>query len=307
MHRSAMRLSSPLTGIKLIAVTAMLSLFCAFVQATDRSTESSIVSRQSLEQKIKLLEKLAVDSPSAHRIDQSVNDQAIEKLGAARNALSEAKRLLEENLLGQAQQWVDDGLRWTTEASRLVVDTNRLDERNRNQYRQLRQRTESFQLAFKKLVADKGSSVNELLDQANLQVLMKRAEQRAADHDYVEAIGALNMAANMLEHALVEARRAETVVYSLSFDSPADEFKYEQERNRSHQELVALLIQQRQPQPSTVQLINELLEQNSSLITMAQSQAEKGRYRKAIDTMEEGTGQLIQALRLGGLNLAPTQ
>jgi len=307
VRRPAMKPSAPLARLTSIAIVATLSLYCTFDEAAGDAIESSIAMRQSLEQKIKLLEMLVINSPSAQRINQSANEQAIQKLGAARNALLEAKRMLDEKLLGDAQQLLDDGLRWTTEASRLVIDTNRLDQRNLEQYLQLRQRIESFQLAFKKLAADKGPSVNELLDQTGLRASIDRAEKWVADQDYVKAIAELSTAANLIERALVEARRSETVVYSLSFDSPADEYKYEQERNRSHQKLITLLIQQRHPEPSTVQLINELIEQNSSLTSMAQSLAEKGRYRKAIVTMEEGTGQLIQALRLGGLNLTPTQ
>jgi len=307
VRRSPTKSSAPLTRLASVVVVAALSVYCTPTETAEEAADSGVAIRQSLEQKRKLLEALTIDSPSAHRIDQSVNDQAIQKLGAARNALVEAKRLLDANRLEQAQQLLDDGLRWTTEASRLVIDTNKLNKRNLEQYQQLHQRIESFQLAFKKLVADKGPSVNEFLDQTGLRTLIDRAEKRVADQDYVKAIAELTMAANMIERALVEARRSETVVYSLSFDSPAEEYAYEQERNRSHQELIALLIQQRRPQLSTVRLINELLEQNSGLISMAQSLAGKGRYRKAIATIEEGTEQLIQALRLGGLNLTPTQ
>ncbi len=296
-----------LLGFVASAIAVALLSSPASAQDANNAAEPKNTTRQALEQKITLLEKLVVNSPSAHRVDKSANQQAIQKLNDAENALSEAKRLLDEGLLTQAQQSVDNGLRSVAKASQLVIDRGRFDERNLEQYRQLRQRVESFTLAFSKLVDDRGESAQKLLDRAKLQTLVENAEKLSADHNYVGAISALNNAADMVERALVEARRSETVVYSLSFDTPEDEYEYEWERNRSHQELVNLLIQQRQPEPSTVRLINELLEQNSSLISMAQSLAEKGRYNKAIRTMEEGTGQLIQALRLGGLNLVPTQ
>lgn len=117
----------------------------------------------------------------------------------------------------------------------------------------------------------------------------------------------LSEASSILEQALIDARHSQTIVYSLSFDTPKQEYEYELKRNDSHQELVKVLIGQLNPEPATMQLVNQLVEQNRKFRADARSNYESGQIYKAIEMMEKGTGRLIQALRLGGLNLLPSQ
>ena len=127
----------------------------------------------------------------------------------------------------------------------------------------------------------------------------------AARHNaaLVEANQELEQALTKLEQALTEARDQETLVRTLEFASPVEEYDYEIERNHSHEMLVRLMLSQQDLNPASRAMIDRFVELNEVARIEAGALAKRNKHSEALQKLEAGTQQLIRALRVAGMAL----
>lgn len=134
-----------------------------------------------------------------------------------------------------------------------------------------------------------------------LAVAKKRLEQADALFQKEKFAEANLQLVSIYEDVVVivsEARRNQSIVYRLDFDTPADEYAYELERNKSYEILLDIAVAQKE-NPDTVlrSFIRKLVIQSQELREKAKGQAANGDHVKAIGTLEEATRHLVRALR----------
>lgn len=258
--------------------------------------------RAALSRKLKLLDRLLRESPIAARVEQSNDPEAQRLLGEARDAHREATRSYEDGNLGAAEAQVDDGLMAMTDASRKVADTRRQAQQQRESYQSLSERVTSFLQAFRRVVAEKqGEPVAALLDEKSVSRETAEAAALADEGDYAAANQRLKRVAAAIEVALSEARREETLLHELKFDSPEQEYTYEKQRNQAYKLLIELL-QSKQPVSETaLAQMKSMVLQNEKLRSEADALARSGDTKAAIAKLEKGTERLARALRASGL------
>jgi hypothetical protein len=93
---------------------------------------------------------------------------------------------------------------------------------------------------------------------------------------------------------------AETIIYGLKFDTPADEFQHELGRNRSYEELIPLALKQLNPPRETALLSERYVLRSKELRDVAQKQAGKGDYPAALKTIQDATSQFQRSLQMAG-------
>ena len=258
--------------------------------------------RDALARKLKLLGRLLHDSPAATRIEDSDDQEAQRLLATARDALGEATRRYEDGNLGAAEAQVDDGLMAMTDASRRVADTRRQAQQQRDSYQRLRERVTSFLQAFQRVVAEKqGEPVAALLDEAAVSRETVDAAALAAQGDYAAANQRLKRVAAAIEVALSEARREETLLHELKFDSPEQEYTYEKQRNQAYKLLIELLQAKQSVSETALAHMKSMVLQNEQLRSEADALVRSGDTKAAIAKLEKGTESLARALRASGL------
>ena len=94
-------------------------------------------------------------------------------------------------------------------------------------------------------------------------------------------------------------RRGDTLIRSLHFETPEEEFHYEIDRNNTHQMLVKMLLESKSEQ--TKQRADKFVEKANELRKQADKLAARKKFTEAISTLEASTKELVRAIRIGGV------
>ena len=249
-----------------------------------------------LEQKLHLVERLLESARERHGQGAAARG-ALEGVGVM---VASARGDLASGSVEEAEMAIDEALRQVAAISRRARP-GPADSEVRDKYRQLLVGVRAFRVAFAQVVAEKGAASATLLDDARLDALVAGAEQAAREQRYGEGVEQLAEAYEMLSLALSEARANETLEHRLVFDSPAQEYRYEQERYKSHQLLIKLMVAERTPAADTLARIHSEVEQATALEDRARAMTGSGDYVAAVRIQEEAIAHLARALQLTGL------
>lgn len=249
-----------------------------------------------LEQKLRLVERLLASAQTRHGGD-TVAGSALEGVNVL---VTGARDDLASGDLEEAETALDEALRQVAALSRGDRRTPAVPDA-RHRYRQLLVGVRAFRTAFADVVAEKGSAVADLLDAERVDALVADAERAAGGGRYDDGVRRLAEAYELLSLALSEARANETVEYRLVFESPAQEFRYEQERYKSHSLLIKLMVAERAPSAETLARIETEVAQASALDDRARQMAGSGDFSAAIRSQEAAVAHLTRALQLGGV------
>ena len=94
---------------------------------------------------------------------------------------------------------------------------------------------------------------------------------------------------------------SDTVVYSQTFSSPKEEYRYELERNKSYQELIPLAKAELKPSPEVLLKMETMVEENRVKLKLAEVKAGQFDFTAAVASLREGTEALQRALLDAGL------
>lgn len=100
---------------------------------------------------------------------------------------------------------------------------------------------------------------------------------------------------------LSRLRAGQEVVLSLNFETPAEEYAYEQKRFGSNQIMVDMMIGEGRAEGGKRQLVDRFVGEGRRLKLEAEGQADVGKYSEAVALMEEATKQLNRALQSMGV------
>lgn len=275
----------------------------AIAQAAGAQSAASLQS--ALENKTRLVKLLLSQSPALLRIPQSNNAQAKKKLADVEALYAKASTEAGAGRPAAAVKLLDEALREIAAAARLVPDPAQQAAQERTRYTSLVESTRTFvslyqnlssRMAARKVAIPAGS-----FDFERVGGMLAKAEGLAAGGDHKNANAVLGDAYKAVVGALSRMLMAETIVYDLKFESPADEFKHELARNRSYEELLPLALAQMNTPRETATLAERYGQQSKELRDVAQKQAAAGDFQAALKVIQDATGQLQRALRVAGV------
>lgn len=259
--------------------------------------------RNRIEQRIKLTQSY-LGSKTAARIDASANGEARQLLGEARELFTRGQQEFARDNLDEAQQNLDLALQRFTAAGTALSRGAGEAQKLAGEIESIRSEVDAYLDSFNTALAEKGPSMAGLLDQQYLSELLARAEQSRTDGDYRSAKSLLDEARQNVVTALVKIRNNETVVYTVEFQTPADEFRYESERYREYRMLGEKVLNEGEFAESRVKLFEQLWQSGDRISQEATAIAGEGDYATAIGRMEEAVKKLVQGLRMLGIPLS---
>ena len=278
-----------------------LSLFLSATAIAASEDESDL--RASIEQRIALTRNY-LESDTAAKIAASENLQARRLLKKSRDLLDQAGTALRQGKLLAAQDKVNLSLQSFTAAG--TANLQRAPDKGavESELRALRAEIDSYLQAFTAALAEKGPSMAGLLDRQHVDGLLASAEQAESIEDYANARAALGRAKQAVVDALIKIRHNETVVYSVEFQTPADEFRYENDRYLEYSALGQKLVDSGELEVSRTRLYENLKNSGDRLADEAAELAGAGDYETAIARMETAVRKLVQGLQLLGVPLS---
>ena len=262
-------------------------------------------SRETLESKLRLVKLLLAQSPAVQRIPQSNNSHAKKKLADAHAHYLNAKADADAGRGEAAILLLDESLRQIVSASYLVPDAAQQATEVRSRNMELREATSTFKVLHKnlasRLATRNGTSAAGATDMGRIDAMMHEADALLASNKQHEANLLLNKAYKIVVFTLNQMLAAETIVYDLKFNSPAEEFRHELARNRSYEDLIPIALAQLNTARESATRADGYVQKSRSLRETAQKQASGGEHPAAVKNIQDATRHLQHALQIVGL------
>jgi hypothetical protein len=287
------------------AATEPVSVALAKPDAAGGAEVRASSSRTTLERKLRLVKQLLSQSPAVLRIPQSNNAQAKKKLAEAQALYAKAETEFSASRAEAAMQLLDESLRQIAAASSLVPDPVQQLAQEHSRNTQLREAIRTFQTQHKNLSNRMSPKILQAstvaADIDRIDGMVDKADALILGGNQHEANVVLNSAYQIVVSTLNKMLAAETIVYGLRFDSPAEEFQHELARNRSYEELIPIAIAQLNTVRETAIVAERYAQQSRDLRVVAKKQASGGDYLTAVKTIEGATSHLQRSLRIAGV------
>ncbi len=281
--------------LAVFALSAFLS-----VAAGAQTTEGEDARRRLVEQKLRLVETLLNAPATRNAATRGADAKAL--VDSASRGLDDARSALTGGNSEDAAKLADGAFRALMSVSRRISSENVLSESaQRKNFADLKEQVATYRASLAELA--QGSRPDPAL-----QKLLARIDQSSAEAARLGSAGQLGEAnaklAETYKLAVVELSRiraGQEVVMSLKFDTPADEYAYEQKRYKSNEIMVNMLTAEGKAEGERKTLVEGFVNEGRRLMQEATQNAQGGRYKEAVALMEQATAQSVRALQAMGV------
>jgi len=286
----------------LLAGMIAIVVIAASSEALAQSAESRLpVNQQTTEQKALFLENLVSRSQSVRKIEEAGDAAALDALAKAQGLVDAAKADLGGGDFASANVKLNEALALVTEHTRRLSQDDITRRHDQRRYQALHGSVLALRDAYVRVAEE---DTGEEARASTLQAIddgLAEGERLADAVDLDGAIGVLRQAYDVATTAVSDLREGKTVVSSLNFETPEEEYDYEIDRHDSHRYLLTLALSENAPHPSFLEEIGRLRQQSDDLRAKAEAQAAGGNFEAGIRTLDQATGQLINAIRMAGI------
>ena len=271
--------------MRFIAAALLLLAFGGVVLA--QTTPSGDQQRRLIEQKMRLVEML-VNSPAAKKAASEGDAGAPKLVKRGQVLLREARTALGENRLDDAAAALDQALKSASSASRRLSSKGGLsDSAQQKQLADMTEQVRTYRAAVVEVAKkpDFAADANEVLQRVD--ALSAASDKFAAAGRIGDANKRMASAYKVVVEELSRLRAGEEVVLALNFETPADEYAYEQKRFSSNQVIIDMMVGDGRADGARRRLVERFLGEGRRAKTEAEAQADGGKYAAAVVLMED--------------------
>jgi hypothetical protein len=263
---------------------------------------SIALTKPQLETRINSINLLIESSSVARQAALSVDPAASERRQRARDHLAQATAALKKGDLPKTAQLLNEATKEMFECARITAPKSVGDEKKRKDFSARLDSVSALRDALIRVSAEKNldSRTSETIAKVDPMVLDAKI---AAPVDIDHARALLDKAYSMVKLEVEALREGDTLVRSLKFDSKADEYRYELDRNDTHQMLVTLLLKEERKVPSVDTMVSKAVKEAARLRSAAEEARKKGDFDAAVDALEKSTDELVRAIRAAGVDI----
>jgi len=255
-----------------------------------------------IEQKIRLIEML-VNSPAAKSVAAGKDPESLAMIESGRKALQDAKQAYADSRFDDASKLLDTSLKSASSASRKMSTggTGLSESAQLKSLADMSDQVATYRAGVVDLTRDPklGAEAANLL--TRVDALTAESKQLADGGRLGDANKKLASAYKMLVEDLTKLRDGQEVVMSLKFETPADEYAYEQKRFGSSLVMIDIMIDEGRAEGQKRKLVDNFVAEGNQLKVKAEVEASSQRHKDAIDLMEKATKQLNRALQSMGI------
>lgn len=278
-----------------------LLLFCTFsaMFVTVQAEPDVEQQRRLTEQKLKLVEML-VNSPKAQASGASNDAETSALVGRSRELLNQAKESLAAQRYVEAAKSLDEAMQSVSKANNRNSG-GLSDSLQKQRLQEMSEQVVSYRVSLAELAKGKvGASA--------AQAMLQRVDALADEGQKLATAGRLGDANKKMAEAykleveeISRLRAGQEVILSLKFDTPADEYAYEQKRFQSNEILVSMMINDGRAEGDKRKLVDGFIKEAGKLKDDAAVLARSNSYKDAVMTMEKAGAQLNRALQFMGV------
>jgi len=261
-------------------------------------------SNDAAKQKIMLAE-LMLQSKSAKASAETGSDVAKNALVSASTKLQAARQELVSGRASQALTLADEALKLVTMATQ-STSNEEATKLQRGRYAEaletLRNFQDSHKQSFDRTVKKRGAAAAVDYDHSKVDGWAADARALSDKGQHEKATQLLVKAERLVTQAIQAMLNAQTIVYDLNFETPADEYEYERKRFISYEELIPVAIEEKKPVEAVVKLMDTYVVKGRARKFEAEGKAKAGNFPEAISLMLAATEEIQRALRLAGVS-----
>lgn len=256
--------------------------------------------KRLIDQKIRLLEML-LNSPAAKSAAYGAEAETTTLVAHGHKVIAEARQQAAEARYDEASKTLDEAMKVVTKATRRSSDTSFADSAHRQTYADQSEQIATYRKSVVDLTKDPklGDAARTLL--ARIDALTAEGAQLLTAGRLGEANKKLAEAYKLVTEDIARLRQGHVVVMSLKFDSPAEEYAYEEKRFGSNRIIVDMMMAEGKGDGDKRPMIERYLNEAGQFKREAEGLAQNGRYDEAVKSMERANGQLVRALQVMGV------
>lgn len=259
--------------------------------------DDSAVDRVRLEQRFSAVETLIERSSGARQIESSGVADARDKLGKAREIYRQARAAYDSGQFARASQLLPQASVQMFEAVRLAAPEQITAPRSRSDFEARLESVNSLHAAYRRVAAEKMGVSDAAQTSRDIERRIGEA-RRLADEGRVDVGRAeLDRAYLITKAAVSSLRGGDTLVRALEFSNKEEEYRYEIDRNDTHQMLIKVLLDGK---PETSQS-RGFIDRAVQLRGQAEGAAARDDHLGAIQLLEQSTRELVRAIRGAGV------
>lgn len=278
--------------------TALCAL--ALCAATAASAQTRVPpDREMLERKLASTATLIESSSGARQIEASGAGEAVARRARARELHGKAGQALRAGDLEASSRLLDEASRAMFEGVRLAAPRQVADARQRADYNARLESTRALVDAQKRIAAEKGGP-RAAEPARHAEALIAEGERLVAAGRLADGRAKLDQAYLTVKAAIGSAREGDTLVRSLNFATPAEEYHYEIDRNDTHRMLVEMLLKDKRGGTMDA-VVDQAVGASARLRKQAEGEAARNDHKAGIRTLEESTRELVKAIRAAGV------
>lgn len=278
---------------------SLARLAAGFVVAATLAVQAAPAPEQ-VERRLQSVATLIESSSAARQIDSSGEAPARERRDAARLIHREAAAALARGDAAGASQLLDAAAREMMAGVRLAKPEQVAAEKAKRDFAARLDSARALLAAQQRITQEKNAGREAQQATRTIEQQIAQAQALAAQDKLDEARPVLDRAYLTARVSIESLRRGDTLVRSLNFASPREEYDYEIDRNDTHRMLIRVLLAERKEavMPPAMQAA---VDQAAGLRGEAEAQAKRGDHPGAIKLLEDSTRELVRAIRAGGL------
>jgi len=260
------------------------------------------VSKDQVEKRIELVERLVRTSSAARRVKFSEQPEIQAGYANVMARFDQAVETFEAGDYGTANVLLTDVTTNMFETARRTDAGDLLENKHSRDFDSRKSSVYALMVAHGRISQEKGSAKvhDDLVEITGDHV--EEAAALAAIGEYVAGRQKLDAAYVVIKASIENLRGGDTLVRSLEFASPEDEYHYELDRNDTHRMLVTVLAKEKlDANPAMSKKVAGFLQKADSMRGEAEQEAAAGDYDEAIAHLEASTSQVVRAIHGAGI------
>ena len=242
---------------------------------------------------------MAQDRPTLERRAQSIGTNA-------RLMHREAGALVQVGDLAGAARLLDQAAREMMDGARLARPEQVTGEKARRDFDARLDSARALLVAQQRITQEKTAArtapPEAVQATRGIEADIAAAEQLAREGRLDEGRARLDRAYLTARVSIESMRRGDTLVRSLHFASPREEFDYEVDRNDTHRMLIKVLLADRKDASGAMPpAMQPFIDKADLLRQQADVLARRGEHAGAVKVLEDATRELVRAIRAGGV------
>jgi len=257
--------------------------------------------KDSLGRRLESVNTLIEKSSAARQVDSAGNGDSAQRRERARALHREATAAYEAGDYQKANTLLDNAAKEMIGSVRKAEPAQVVEDKKQRDFNNRLDSVKALQDALKRVSSEKKAGAKGAQASTKVEELVKEAVSLRDAGQVEKGRVVLDQAYLTAKLAVQNLRQGDTLVRELKFESKEDEYKYELDRNDTHQMLIQVLVEGKGPGASQDPMVADRVKQAEALRKEAEALAAKGDYEGAIKKLDDSTRELVKGIRASGI------